>query len=126
MDRAYKTCHDILVTHRDQLEIVAQYLIRKEKVDADTFVKLMTGEITLEDIHKMDEQEAQEKHEKKHKQSRILHLQQKNSGIDKKPFAFLQTAFLCCYGNYRYAGGGSLKSFTLSIERSELLTVILS
>ncbi len=61
MDRAYKTCHDILVTHRDQLEIVAQYLIRKEKVDADTFVKLMTGEITLEDIHKMDEQEAQEK-----------------------------------------------------------------
>ena len=61
MDHAYKTCHEILVTHRDQLEVVAQYLIRKEKVDADTFVKLMTGEITLEDIHKMDEQEAQEK-----------------------------------------------------------------
>lgn len=55
IDHAYQTCKDILSTHDDQLHLVAEYLIRKEKVDDKEFVQLMTGEITMNDITQMDE-----------------------------------------------------------------------
>ena len=40
----------------DQLHLVAQYLIRKEKVDGKVFLQLMKGEITMADIQAMDEE----------------------------------------------------------------------
>lgn len=42
---AYNEAHSILTEHIDQLHTVAQYLIQKEKVSGETFVKLMKGEI---------------------------------------------------------------------------------
>ncbi|MBO5936152.1 MAG: ATP-dependent zinc metalloprotease FtsH, partial [Clostridia bacterium] len=40
---SYDKCQEILTTHDDKLVLVAEYLIKHEKVDADIFVKLMDG-----------------------------------------------------------------------------------
>ena len=40
---SYDKCQEILTTHDDKLVLVAEYLIKHEKVDADIFVKLMEG-----------------------------------------------------------------------------------
>lgn len=56
VDVAYERCHEILKQHMDQLHLVAQYLIRKEKVDGKVFLQLMKGEITMADIQAMDEE----------------------------------------------------------------------
>lgn len=45
IDTAYEKSKDILSAHMDQLDLVAKYLIVHEKVDGDTFKKLMTGEM---------------------------------------------------------------------------------
>ncbi len=45
---AFKRCEDILNGNMNQLETVAKYLVMHEKVDAETFVKLMTGECTVD------------------------------------------------------------------------------
>lgn len=55
VDTAYEKCHSILQQHMDQLHLVAQYLIRKEKVDGKVFLQLMKGEITMADVQAMDE-----------------------------------------------------------------------
>lgn len=41
---AYKRCEDILTTHRDKMNILAEYLIVHEKIDGEDFNKLMNGE----------------------------------------------------------------------------------
>ena len=46
---AYAAAEGILKEHADQLKLVAEYLIRNEKVDEATFVDLMTGKITLDE-----------------------------------------------------------------------------
>jgi cell division protease FtsH len=40
---SYDKCAEILTTHDDKLVLVAEYLIKHEKVDADIFTKLMDG-----------------------------------------------------------------------------------
>ena len=40
---SYDKCAEILTTHDDKLVLVAEYLIKHEKVDADVFAKLMDG-----------------------------------------------------------------------------------
>ena len=40
---SYDKCAEILSTHDDKLVLVAEYLIKHEKVDADIFAKLMDG-----------------------------------------------------------------------------------
>ncbi len=40
----YDRCKDILVNHRDKLDIVAEYLFVHEKIDGKAFEKLMKGE----------------------------------------------------------------------------------
>ena len=55
IDHAYDSCRTILSTHEDQLQLVAEYLIQKEKVDDKEFVKLMTGKITMDDIAQMSQ-----------------------------------------------------------------------
>lgn len=41
---AYARCEEILKANMNQLEVVAEYLIKHEKVDGDVFKLLMTGE----------------------------------------------------------------------------------
>ena len=41
---AYKRCEGILKDNMDQLRVVAEYLVKHEKVDGDVFKLLMTGE----------------------------------------------------------------------------------
>ena len=45
----YKRCENILTEHIDKLHLLAEYLIRNEKIDGDGFLKLMNGE-EVEDI----------------------------------------------------------------------------
>ena len=48
VNRAYEKTEDILRTHDDQLHSVAEYLIEHEKVDGETFRKLMDGSFAAE------------------------------------------------------------------------------
>ncbi len=50
IDIAYDKAFNILNTNIEKLELVAKYLIKHEKIDAETFVKLMKNEINLEEL----------------------------------------------------------------------------
>ncbi len=43
---SYDRCHGIIEGNLDKLTVVAEYLILHEKVDGETFLKLMKGELT--------------------------------------------------------------------------------
>jgi cell division protease FtsH len=47
IDSAFESAKDILTEHADQLNLVAQYLLIKEKIDGGDFVKLLKGELAL-------------------------------------------------------------------------------
>lgn len=58
IDQAYEQCKQILQQHIEKLHVVAKYLMKFEKVDGDTFDKLMKGEITVdidEEVDKLSE-----------------------------------------------------------------------
>ena len=42
---SYNRCHDIIENNIEKLTVVAEYLIKNEKVDGETFLKLMKGEL---------------------------------------------------------------------------------
>ncbi|MDE6005087.1 MAG: ATP-dependent zinc metalloprotease FtsH [Oscillospiraceae bacterium] len=44
VEQGYAKAEEILRTHLDQLHVVAQYLIKNEKIDGEDFEKLMKGE----------------------------------------------------------------------------------
>ena len=44
IDTSYENAKQILLSHRDQLDKVAHYLMEHEKIDGDDFYKLMNGE----------------------------------------------------------------------------------
>ena len=44
IDTGYENAKQILVNHRDQLDLVANYLMEHEKIDGEDFRKLMNGE----------------------------------------------------------------------------------
>lgn len=44
IDTSYENANQILLSHRDQLDKVAHYLMEHEKIDGDDFIKLMNGE----------------------------------------------------------------------------------
>lgn len=44
IDTSYENAKQILISHRDQLDKVAHYLMEHEKIDGDDFIKLMNGE----------------------------------------------------------------------------------
>lgn len=44
IDTNYENAKQILLSHRDQLDKVAHYLMEHEKIDGDDFIKLMNGE----------------------------------------------------------------------------------
>lgn len=44
IDTSYENAKQILLSHRDQLDKVAYYLMEHEKIDGDDFMKLMNGE----------------------------------------------------------------------------------
>ena len=50
----YDKCKELIITHRDQLNTVAEYLFENEKVDGATFEKLMKGEIVAEQLPVQD------------------------------------------------------------------------
>ena len=52
---AYARCEEILRANMNQLEVVAQHLIKHEKVDGDVFKLLMTGKYTEEEAEKAEE-----------------------------------------------------------------------
>ena len=52
---AYARCEEILRANMNQLEVVAQHLIKHEKVDGDVFKLLMTGEYTEEESENAEE-----------------------------------------------------------------------
>lgn len=64
IESAYEKAKDILESHRDKLDLVANYLLEHEKINGDDFEKLMTGNISeIEDENlkeKAEEQQAQE------------------------------------------------------------------
>ncbi len=64
IENAYEKAKDILESHRDKLDLVANYLLEHEKINGDDFEKLMTGNISeIEDENlkeKAEEQQAQE------------------------------------------------------------------
>ena len=45
IESAFESAKALLVEHRDQLDCVAEYLIENEKINGETFEKLMKGEI---------------------------------------------------------------------------------
>ena len=45
IESAFERAKALLVEHRDQLDCVAEYLIENEKINGETFEKLMKGEI---------------------------------------------------------------------------------
>ncbi len=55
VDVAYAKCEKILSQNLNYLEIVAQYLLKREKMDGDEFKKIMQGQITLADVEKLEE-----------------------------------------------------------------------
>ncbi len=59
IESCYTRAQEILTTHIDQLHTVAGYLLEKEKIGGEEFVKLMTGEIVFEP-KKKDEQTAED------------------------------------------------------------------
>lgn len=50
IDIAYEKAFNILNNNIEKLELIAQYLIKHEKIDAETFVKLMKNEISLNEL----------------------------------------------------------------------------
>ncbi len=59
IESCYTRAQEILTTHIDQLHTVAGYLLEKEKIGGEEFVKLMTGEIVFEP-KKKSEQSAED------------------------------------------------------------------
>ncbi len=49
VSEGYRKCEELLKEHMDELEKLAQYLIEYEKIDGDDFIKLMKGELVIED-----------------------------------------------------------------------------
>lgn len=43
IDDAYEAAREMLIKHRDQLELITKWLLEYEKIDATTFEKLITG-----------------------------------------------------------------------------------
>ena len=54
---SYKKCHSIIEGNLDKLTVVAEYLIVHEKVDGETFIRLMEGE-ALPEASAADEEAA--------------------------------------------------------------------
>ncbi len=50
IDTAYQRAHDILESEMEKLHQLADYLKRYEKIDGETFDKLMKDEVTLEEL----------------------------------------------------------------------------
>lgn len=48
IETAYEKAKDILQSHMDQLHLLANYLVKHEKIDGPDFDRLMKGEITVE------------------------------------------------------------------------------
>lgn len=65
IDTAYEKARDILKEHLDQLTLIAEYLIENEKIDGDTFKKLMIGELKF--VKKTPEERLREEEEAKAK-----------------------------------------------------------
>ncbi len=63
IDGAYERAKEILEEHKDQLELVAKYLLAYEKIDAKTFKDIMDGNISLQSVE--DELQKQEEEKKK-------------------------------------------------------------
>ncbi len=49
IETAYEKSKDILESHKDQVHLLSEYLMKHEKIDGADFEKLMKGEITVED-----------------------------------------------------------------------------
>ncbi len=45
VDNAYESAKGILTEHMDQLHLVAKYVYHHEKIDGDTFKKIMTDQM---------------------------------------------------------------------------------
>ena len=64
IDECYQRCTAYLAEHREKLELVANYLLRNETMEGDTFEAAMKGEgITLEDLEAIDENRRRESEE---------------------------------------------------------------
>lgn len=63
VETAYEKAKDILETHRDKLDLVANYLLEHEKINGDDFENLMTGKFNEIEDEALKEK-AEELHEK--------------------------------------------------------------
>jgi cell division protease FtsH len=48
IDKAFEMSKDLLREHKDQLTLLAKYLIKNEKIDGDDFEKLMNGDLPFD------------------------------------------------------------------------------
>ena len=55
VETAYESARNILETHRDCLERVAQYLMKNEKMDGAVFEKIMKNELPAEETESVQE-----------------------------------------------------------------------
>ena len=46
---AFARCERILTDHRDQLDILSDYLVEHEKIDGDDFILLMEGKLSSDE-----------------------------------------------------------------------------
>ncbi len=67
IDQAYEEARKILSEHREQLTLIAEYLIENEKINGETFEKLMTGQLQF--TPKTEEERKKEAEENKKPQS---------------------------------------------------------
>ena len=50
IEEAYRACKNLLSEHLEQMTRVAEYLIRNETMDGDTFVKVFNGEVVPDKV----------------------------------------------------------------------------
>jgi cell division protease FtsH len=48
IDKAFEMSKDLLREHKDQLTLLAKYLVKNEKIDGDDFEKLMNGDLPFD------------------------------------------------------------------------------
>jgi len=81
IDDAYEKARGILQEHQDQLTLIAEYLIEYEKINGETFDKLMKGELTFtpktEEEREAERRQRQAEEEAKAAEERAKEASQK-------------------------------------------------
>ena len=84
IDKAYKTCREILTEHMDKLEFVAQYLLTRETMDAEQFKAAMESDVTPEELDAMAEEKKRKSQEENRKRAEQLKEEEEKRAAEKQ------------------------------------------